>query len=155
MNIVGIPEEKNETYRGVEMIACQNFTFIKCLVAFISVPYPLLCILFFLLPGTPSPPPTPLPSTLPTTRPPQPLLSPLIAGTLFILLFAAHLSYLRVVCMSFACPIWHYVSTQAMSSTFFLPSTVPYWTNTMVSFLWMTKKKKKKIDIKPIKPMRV
>ena len=116
--MVGIPEEKNEIHRRVKMIACQYFTFIKCLVAFIShVPYWLhSCALVFLniaLSISSSP-------YLLTTRLINPL-SPLIPGALFILFFAAHphLSCLRAVCTCFVCPIRCYVSTvQGMSSTF-------------------------------------
>ena len=109
-----------------------------------SLPIPVLS--FFLLPGTPlttsSLPHHCPPLYLLTTRPLN-LPTPLIAGTLFILLFAAHLSYLRVVCMSFACPTGHYVFTQGMSSTFSFTLHCPLLNKYNDSLFIHDKKKKR------------
>lgn len=96
--MVGIPEEKNEIHTESE-IACQYFTFIKCLVPFVShTPHwPHSVPLLFLPLGTQS---SPLPHLPPFYKAHHPF-SSLVPGSLLILLFAAHphLSHNRVMCV--------------------------------------------------------
>lgn len=102
MNMMGITEEKYETHKRVDIIACQYFMFVKYLVALIShIPSRFHCCALvrfsFCLVHCPHHILLSLPPSLLQESSPFP--TPLILGTLLILLFVAHphLSCIRVM----------------------------------------------------------
>lgn len=126
MNMMGITEEKYETHKRVEIIACQYFMFVKYLVALIShIPsksHSCALVWFsFCLVHCPHHTLLSLPPSL--LQESSPFLS-LILAALLILLFAAqpHLSCIRVMHTSYlSYSVLYVYNTRNIFYFFFYP----------------------------------